>query len=106
MDREIMEGYLTAEISVSAVRHNLQLLRGCVGANVRICPAVKADCYGHGLDILWPVIAEESDAMAVASASEAIELRQAGYDGEILMFFTVCSCGHRETAHRTLKELM
>ena len=101
-----MEAHLTAEISVSAVRHNLQLLRARVGADVRICPAVKADCYGHGLEILWPVIAEEADAMAVASAAEAIELRELGYAGEILMFFTVCSCANGEMVHRTLKELM
>ncbi|MDP6545398.1 MAG: alanine racemase [Phycisphaerae bacterium] len=103
---KIMEAHLTAEISVSAVRHNLQLLRGCVGADVRICPAVKADCYGHGLEILLPVIAEEADAMAVASAAEAIELRELGYAGEILMFFTVCSCANGEMVHRTLKELL
>jgi alanine racemase len=101
-----MEAHLTAEISASAVRHNLQLLRACVGADVRICPAVKADCYGHGLEILWPVIAEEADAMAVASAAEAIELREMGYGGEILMFFTVCSCVNGGAVHRTLKELM
>jgi alanine racemase len=101
-----MEAHLTAKISASAVRHNLQLLRRHVGADVRICPAVKADCYGHGLEILWPVIAEEADAMAVASAAEAIELRELGYAGEILMFFTVCSCANGEMVHRTLKELM
>ena len=101
-----MEAHITAEISASAVRHNLQLLRRHVGADVRICPAVKADCYGHGLEILWPVIAEEADAMAVASAAEAIELRELGYAGEILMFFTVCSCANGEMVHRTLKELM
>ena len=101
-----MEAHLTAEISVSAVRHNLRLLRGCVGADVRICPAVKADCYGHGLALLWSVIAEESDAMAVAGAAEAIELRELGYAGELLMFFTPCSLPAGEASGGTLKELM
>ena len=101
-----MEAHLTAEISVSAVRHNLRLLRGCVGADVRICPAVKADCYGHGLELLWPVIAEESDAMAVAGAAEALELRELGYAGELLMFFTPCSLPAGEASGGTLKELM
>ena len=101
-----METHLTAEISVSAVRENLRLLRSLVGADVLICPAVKADCYGHGLELLWRAIAEESDAMAVASAAEAIELRDMGYRGEILMFFTVCRCANGPAVHSTLKELI
>jgi len=100
-----MESHLVAEISIGAVRHNLRLLRERVGSGVRICPAVKADCYGHGLELLWRVIAEESDAMAVAAASEAIELRELGYDGELLMFFTPCSLPAGE-AHQTLKDLI
>ncbi|MDP6633389.1 MAG: alanine racemase [Phycisphaerae bacterium] len=101
-----MEAHLVAEISVGAVRHNLRLLRSHVGPDVRICPAVKADCYGHGLEILLPVIAEESDAMAVATADEAMELRQLGYTGEILMFFTPSSLPIGGRARETLKELI
>jgi len=100
-----MESHLVAEISIGAVRDNLRLLREHVGPDVRICPAVKADCYGHGLELLWPVIAEESDAMAVATADEAMELRRLGYTGEILMFFTPCSLP-AGGANQTLKELI
>ena len=100
-----MDAHLTAEISVSAVQHNLQQLRRCVGADVRICPAVKANCYGHGLEILLPVIAEHSDALAVASAGEAMGLRKLGYGGEILMFFTACSLPG-DGVDETLKELV
>jgi alanine racemase len=100
-----MDEHLVAEISVDAIRHNLRLLRSHVGPDVRICPAVKANCYGHGLDLLWPVIAEQSDAMAVASAGEALGLRHLGYVGEILMFFTPCSLPG-DKAHGTLKELI
>ncbi len=100
-----MESHLVAEISIGAVRDNLRLLRRHVGPGVRICPAVKADCYGHGLELLWPVIAEEADAMAVATADEAMELRRLGYAGEILMFFTPCSLP-AGGANQTLKELI
>ena len=78
---------LTAEISASAVLHNLALLRSLVGPDVRICPAVKADCYGHGLDVLTAVIASESDGLAVATAGEAFRLRELCYLGEVLMLF-------------------
>ena len=51
-----MKNYLTASISVSAVRHNIALLREQIGSGVQLCPAVKDDCYGHGVDVLYPVL--------------------------------------------------
>ena len=78
---------LTAEISASAVRDNLALLRKLVGPDVRICAAVKADCYGHGLDVLAGVIASRSDGLAVATAAEALHLRELDYPGPVLMLF-------------------
>jgi len=86
---EVVEAasYLTATISASAVRHNLALLRGMVDPGVEICAAVKADCYGHGIDVLWEVIASGADALAVATAAEALHLRELGYAGPVLMLF-------------------
>ena len=78
---------LTAEISASAVRHNLALLRNLVGPGVEICVAVKADCYGHGVDVLAGVIASGCDSLAVATAAEALHLRELGYRGAVLMLF-------------------
>ena len=78
---------LTAEISASAIRDNLALLRRLVGPDVTMCVAVKADCYGHGLDLLARVIGPRSDGLAVATASEAFRLRELGYDGPVLMLF-------------------
>jgi len=82
-----MDSYLTAEISVSAVRANLGLLRGRLAATTKLCAVVKADCYGHGLATLADVIGAEADALAVATAEEAIPIRQGGYGGQVLMFF-------------------
>jgi len=79
---------LTAEISASAVRHNLSLLRSLIPADTAICAAVKADCYGHGLSVLADVIARQADVLAVATADEALRLREMGYDGRLLMLFT------------------
>ena len=76
---------LTAEISASAVRHNLSILRSLVPRETAICAAVKADCYGHGLSVLVDVIARQVDALAVATAGEALGLRALGYGGELLM---------------------
>ena len=79
-----MKNYLTASISASAIRHNIAALRACIGADVKLCPVVKDDCYGHGMDVLYPVLSGLVDGFAVASPHEALALRRRGYNGFIL----------------------
>ncbi|MEN7973726.1 MAG: alanine racemase [Verrucomicrobiota bacterium] len=83
-----MKNYLTASISASAVRHNIAVLRGLISPGVKLCPVVKDDCYGHGMDVLYPVMAELVDGFAVASPTAALALRQRGYNGFILCFLS------------------
>ncbi len=83
-----MKNYLTASISESAIRHNIAVLRGLIGHDVKLCPVVKDDCYGHGMDVLYPVLAELADGFAVASPTEALDLRHRGYEGFILCFLS------------------
>ena len=85
-----MRSYLTAQISASAVRENLRLLRKRLAPATRLCAVVKADCYGHGLALLLPTISAQADALAVAVPEEAIRLRSLGYRGPILAFFSAC----------------
>jgi len=79
-----MKNYLTAHISEAAIRHNIQLIRDRVGKTVQICPVVKDDCYGHGMDVLYPVLADCVDGFVVAAPLEALDLRRRGYKGFIL----------------------
>ena len=83
-----MKNYLTAEISASAVRHNIAVLRRLIGPDVKLCPVVKDDCFGHGMDVLYPVLSELGDGFAVASPLEALDLRQKGYESFILCFLS------------------
>ena len=83
-----MKNYLTASISASAVKHNLAVLRQCIGPDVKLCPVVKDDCYGHGMDVLYPVLSGLVDGFAVASPTEALALRRRGYGGFILCFLS------------------
>ena len=83
-----MKNYLTASISESAVRHNIATLRALLGPGVKLVPVVKDDCFGHGMDTLYPVLAELTDGFAVAAPLEALELRQKGYHGFILCFLS------------------
>jgi alanine racemase len=83
-----MKNYLTASISESAVRHNIAELRRVIGADVKLCPVVKDDCFGHGMDVLYPVLAGLTDGFAVAAPLEAMALRDKGYHGFILCFLS------------------
>jgi len=82
-----MESYLTAEISAEAVRANLKLLRRCLAPGTKLCAVVKCDCYGLGTKILLGAISELADCLAVATPQEAIDVRQLGYDGKVLLLF-------------------
>lgn len=79
-----MKNYLTASISASAIRHNIAALRQHIGPDVKLCPVVKDDCYGHGMDVLYPVLSGLVDGFAVASPHEALALRRRGYKGFVL----------------------
>jgi alanine racemase len=80
-----MDGLLTAEISASAVRANLALLRKLIAPAARLCAVVKSDFYGLGRASLLPTVAGGADCLAVATPGEAAELREAGYDGPVLL---------------------
>lgn len=64
---------IEATISLTALRHNLALVRSLAPAS-RVLAVVKADAYGHGLRGLLPAL-EDADALAVAHIDEALELR-------------------------------
>lgn len=76
----------TANIDFTALRHNLELLRRRLQPGCEVLAAVKAGAYGHGA---VPVARElESAGVAwfgVATPGEALELRQGGVDGRILL---------------------
>lgn len=101
-----MENYLTAEISASAVEHNLALLRSRVPKGTHVCAVVKADCYGHGLDTLLGVISENVDCLAVATPREALDLRELGYERPILTFFSASAHADAAEKAEALEELI
>lgn len=101
-----MQGYLTAEISISAVEHNLALLRERIGPNTALCAVVKADCYGHGLEALLGAISRSADCLAVATPAEAVQLRRMGYERPILAFLSPCAFEDGEELRQVLDELL
>ena len=92
-----MESYLSAEVSASALRANMALLRKQLAPGVKLCACVKSDCYGHGLRAILDAIVEGADCLAVATPSEALLLRELNYAGPILVFFSACA--HTDAGH-------
>jgi alanine racemase len=67
-----------AEIHTERFLNNLRLVRKQVGEQARIMPIVKANAYGHGLDIIAraAIQSEEIDAFGVATEEEGAWLRR------------------------------
>lgn len=73
------------EIDLQALKRNYRRLRARV-APARILAVVKADAYGHGAVAVARALEPEGVAgFAVATAEEAIELREAGVATSILV---------------------
>ena len=77
-----------AEIDIDALIHNLREIKKRAGKRI-IMAVVKANAYGHGAMQLAPVISGYADAFAVATFEEAMELRKAGIEKEILILSPV-----------------
>ncbi|MEU5363869.1 alanine racemase [Streptomyces sp. NPDC005925] len=73
-----------ARISLAAVRHNVQLLRGCAG-RAEMMAVVKADGYGHGaVPVARAALAAGATWLGTATIDEALRLRAAGIDAPVL----------------------
>ena len=70
-------------INVDALAHNVAWVRQRVGGS-RIMAVVKADAYGHRLDLCLPALADV-DLLGVATIEEARALRQLGHRGAIVL---------------------
>ena len=78
--------YTIAEIHLDHLIHNLTEIRKKVAPAEVMC-VVKADAYGHGaVPITKRLVKEGVTHLAVARVSEALELRNAGIEENILIF--------------------
>ncbi|HZK76351.1 MAG TPA: alanine racemase, partial [Candidatus Kapabacteria bacterium] len=67
-----------AEIHTERFLSNLRFVRQQIGERARIMPIVKANAYGHGLEIIAraAIKSEEIDAFGVATEEEGARLRR------------------------------
>ncbi|UCG31905.1 MAG: alanine racemase [Phycisphaerales bacterium] len=95
-----MQPELIAQISTGQLARNLREVRRVCGPELRICAALKANAYGHGVDLVAPVLLREGVEMAaVSTLSEAEELRDLGWPRPVLVLgqpFAVRSQAERD----------
>lgn len=78
------------EIDLDAIGANLELLRSLAGMSVPIRPVVKADAYGHGaVPVARALEAAGVAGLCVATVDEALELRDGGVRGPVLVLYPV-----------------
>lgn len=75
-----------AEVDLSAIRHNIGVLRG-VAAGAEVMGVVKGYAYGHGNpECATAMLEAGATRLGVARVAEALHLREAGVEAPILVF--------------------
>lgn len=75
-----------AEINLDAIENNIKEIRRITKPNARIMAVIKADAYGHGyLEVAETLATNGADCFAVAMAEEALQIRKAGFNQDILI---------------------
>lgn len=88
-------------IDLAAIRHNVALLLSLLRPGTRMIVAVKADAYGHGtLPVARAAVAAGAHGVAVATAEEAVALRDANFTGMVLVMGPLYSLDQYEEMAR------
>ena len=85
-----------ARIDLQAATHNLSIARQAAPQS-RIMAVIKANAYGHGVIPVARALLE-ADAFAVASLEEAMQLREAGINHDIVLLEGVFEAEELELA--------
>ncbi len=69
-----MQDTSTIDIDLSAIDHNMSVVRRAVGSGCALCPIVKADAYGLGVSrVARRLVGAGAEMLAVYSLRQAIE---------------------------------
>jgi alanine racemase len=73
-------------IDLGAIAANVGRFREVLGPGTSFCAVVKADAYGHGaVEVGRAAVQAGAEYLAVVTSSEALELRDSGYGGPLLV---------------------
>jgi alanine racemase len=73
-------------VDLAALRANVARFRSRLAPATSLCAVVKADAYGHGaLEVGRAAVEAGAAGLAVVTSGEALELREGGYRGALLV---------------------
>lgn len=81
--KEFDRTYLSVDLN--AIKNNIKSVRENINKDTLIMAIVKANAYGHGAIEVASALKDISDFFGVATIEEALELRTAGIDNNILI---------------------
>lgn len=98
-------GYLRsyAEISLSAIEHNIDEAKKRLNPGTKILAVVKADAYGHGAVKVAGDIEDRVDFFGVATLEEGLELRESGITKPILCLGYISPSQYIEMAEADIR---
>lgn len=74
------------EVDLNQIVQNYRIYKKKLNDKTRIMIVTKADAYGHGdVRVAWKLIPEGVNLIAVSNIDEAIALRDAGIETDILI---------------------
>ena len=92
------------EINLGAIAHNYSEIRKHIQKDAKLCAVVKADAYGHGaIAVARKAIAAGAEYLALATISEALKLREAGFTTPLLILGLVEPESAREIGIHNVK---
>jgi alanine racemase len=92
------------ELESEALRHNLLQFRQIIGDARQLLAMVKANAYGHGMDLIAPLVVEKgADWLGVHTLQEAVALQELDLQVPILIFGYVPMDELEEAVERGLR---
>lgn len=86
MTEQRVEG-VAAEVDLDRLERNFHEVQRRAGSDVKVIAAIKGNAYGHGaVEIGRTLVRCGAHALATGRLDEAIAMREAGIDAQIIMF--------------------
>ena len=102
---DYQKGRAWVELNMENLAHNVRQFQKLLPDCCTLMPAVKANAYGHGVKGVGKVLSEMGiQDYCVASASEAVKLRQSGIKGQILILGYTSPCQFHELVQYRLTQ--
>jgi alanine racemase len=96
------------EIDVQRLRSNIDTFRNAIAPGTALMVVVKANAYGHGLEVVAPIAAERADWLGVNCIDEALQITRLGIQKPVVILGhtpldqleTIVGNGYRQVLYR------